>query len=225
MPVLDNGSPKGGKLVILSAPSGGGKTTIAGELLRLDPTLHRSISVTTRKQRPGEIDGRDYFFISQQEFDRRLADGQLLEHTQIHGNHYGTPADYILQQLESGQKVLLVIESLGMRQIKKRPELTNYLTAIFLLPVTMQELWDRLAARPRTDALENQRRIQNAYGEIAFYNEYDYIIVNRTIAESTALAYKIATDDALGLQACRPNDLMVRTHVAELLDQVVLQSL
>jgi guanylate kinase len=148
-----------GQLIILSAPSGGGKTTIAGELLRLDPTLRRSISVTTRAKRPDEVEGKDYFFISQAEFDRRLADNELLEHTRIHSNHYATPADYIMQQIQQGNSVLLVIESLGMRQIRLRDDLKPYLTSIFLLPVSMQELHDRLASRPKADPQENRRRL------------------------------------------------------------------
>jgi guanylate kinase len=208
-----------GQLIILSAPSGGGKTTIAGELLRLDPTLRRSISVTTRAKRPDEVEGKDYFFISQAEFDRRLADNELLEHTRIHSNHYATPADYIMQQIQQGNSVLLVIESLGMRQIRLRDDLKPYLTSIFLLPVSMQELHDRLASRPKADPQENRRRLDNAYQEISFYNEYDYVIVNRTIPDSTAFAYDIIRGQDKSEQ--RPTNPDIQAHVAALIQQMV----
>jgi guanylate kinase len=208
-----------GQLIILSAPSGGGKTTIAGELLRLDPTLRRSISVTTRAKRPDEVEGKDYFFISQAEFDRRLADNELLEHTRIHSNHYATPADYIMQQIQQGNSVLLVIESLGMRQIRLRDDLKPYLTSIFLLPVSMQELHDRLASRPKADPQENRRRLDNAYQEISFYNEYDYVIVNRTILDSTAFAYDIILGQDKSEQ--RPTNPDIQAHVAALIQQMV----
>jgi guanylate kinase len=124
-----------------------------------------------------------------------------------------------MQQIQQGNSVLLVIESLGMRQIRLRDDLKPYLTSIFLLPVSMQELHDRLASRPKADPQENRRRLDNAYQEISFYNEYDYVIVNRTILDSTAFAYDIILGQDKSEQ--RPTNPDIQAHVAALIQQMV----
>ncbi|WP_457627057.1 guanylate kinase [Persephonella sp.] len=163
-----------GELFILSSPAGGGKTTIASLLIKEIPKLKRVITCTTRKPRPGEKDGVDYYFLSVDEFERRIRENRFLEYAVVHGNYYGTPKDEVEEELLKGYDLLLVIDVQGMRQIKKaRPETVT----IFLLPPSLDELVRRMEHRGDSPE-EIEKRLQTAKKEIPAWREYDYTVIN-----------------------------------------------
>ncbi|WP_456383545.1 guanylate kinase [Persephonella sp.] len=163
-----------GELFILSSPAGGGKTTIASLLIKEIPKLKRVITCTTRKPRPGEKDGVDYYFLSVDEFERRIRENRFLEYAVVHGNYYGTPKDEVEEELLKGYDLLLVIDVQGMRQIKKaRPETVT----IFLLPPSLDELVRRMEHRGDPPE-EIEKRLQTAKKEIPAWREYDYTVIN-----------------------------------------------
>ena len=166
-------------LLVLSAPSGGGKTTVCDELLKRLPWMKRCVTATTRKPRPGEKHGKDYWFLSDAEFKRRIANGGFFEYAQVHGNYYGTPRKEVEAALHKGQSLALVIDVQGGAAVKgQRPESV----LVFLVPPSMQELKRRLYKRA-TDAREvMQRRLREADREIAAGTRYDYLVVNDDLA-------------------------------------------
>ena len=171
-----------GVCLILSSPSGAGKTTLARALLASDSQLAVSVSVTTRAPRAGEEDGTDYFFVSKERFETMRAGGELLEWAQVHGNFYGTPAAPVRQALAEGRDMLFDIDWQGAAQIAS--QLLGDTVRVFILPPSREELSRRLHGRG-TDTLETiERRLAGAAAEIAHWREYDYVIVNRDIAES-----------------------------------------
>ncbi len=177
-------SHKRGKLVVISGPSGAGKTSICNELLRKLPNARWSVSVTTRPPRPGEKDGEAYRFVSKEEFQRMLEAGELLEHAEYLGNYYGTPRKPVEQAIERGEIVIMEIDVQGGAQVaKKVPDSIR----IFILPPTMETLQARLSGR-RTESQEIQRRrIEQADGEIAFARNsgcYQYFITNDILEDS-----------------------------------------
>ncbi|HTB34394.1 MAG TPA: guanylate kinase [bacterium] len=162
-------------LLVLSAPSGGGKTTVCEHLLGRLPWLKRCITATTRSPRPGEKHGRDYWFLSQAEFKHRIAEGGFFEYAQVHGNYYGTPRREVEAALKRGQSLALVIDVQGGAAVKgQRPDSV----LVFLVPPSMAELKKRLYKRA-TDAPEVlQRRLKEAARECAAGSHYDYLVVN-----------------------------------------------
>lgn len=175
-----------GLILVLSSPSGAGKTSLAQALLAADDALGISVSLTTRPQRAGEVDGKDYHFVSRQEFERRRDAGELIEWANVFGNYYGTPRASVEAMLAGGQDVLFDIDWQGARQLSKM-ENVDFLK-VFILPPSAQELRKRLDGR----ALDSQEviahRMQRAAGEISHWNEYDYIIINDNFDRSlTAL--------------------------------------
>lgn len=168
-------SPRRGLLFVISGPSGVGKGTIVKELLKLQPELKLSVSVTTRQPRPGEIEGANYYFRAASEFQRMVAAGELLEYAQYGNNFYGTPRSFVEQQLASGQDVVLEIDTRGAIQVKERVPNGIY---VFVLPPTMEELEARLTKR-QTEAAEAMRlRLQVAVDELNYLPLYDYQLVN-----------------------------------------------
>ena len=165
-----------GLILVLSSPSGAGKTSLAQALLAADDTLSISVSLTTRPQRSGEVDGKDYHFVSRQEFERRRDAGELIEWANVFGNYYGTPRASVEAMLAAGQDILFDIDWQGARQLSKMKNV-NFLK-VFILPPSAQELRKRLDGR----ALDSQEviahRMQRAAGEISHWNEYDYVIIN-----------------------------------------------
>lgn len=173
-----------GLLLVLSSPSGAGKTTLSHRLLAADKALRMSVSVTTRKPRPGEVDGKDYRFIDVAEFERLKAEGDLLEWAHVHGNLYATPKAPVAAALEAGQDVLFDIDWQGARQVKER--LGNDVVLVFILPPGGKVLEQRLKARNQDSAEIVARRLAAAGTEILHWLEYDYVIVNTEVEESLA---------------------------------------
>ncbi len=173
-----------GLLLVLSSPSGAGKTTLSKRLLEADASLGVSVSVTTRAPRRGEVDGKDYHFVSEAEFKRRLDDGELLEWAVVHGNSYASPRGPVEAALASGRDTLFDIDWQGARQI--RDKMSADVVSVFILPPTGKALERRLTSRGQDSAEVVARRIANAAGEIAHWGEYDYVVVNSDIDASFA---------------------------------------
>jgi len=173
-----------GIIFILSAPSGAGKTTLYNELKLVHPEIKLSVSCTTRIRRAGEVNGRDYRFITQMEFDRMKAAGEFAEWAKVHGNDYGTPRKPLDHSVQTGRDILLDIDVQGARQIKRSYPLA---VSIFLLPPSLKELKRRLASRG-TDGREIiERRLANAQGEIGEILNYDYYVENRDVAAAVQI--------------------------------------
>lgn len=167
--------PPTGKLIILTGPSGVGKGTLMRSLLQRHPELHYSVSVTTRSPRPGETNGKDYYFVSRGEFEELVAAGELLEWAEFAGNYYGTPREAVINQIRSGKRVVLEIELKGARQIR-----ASYPSAlsIFILPPSMSELEKRIRGRAQDSDEAIARRLGRAQEEITAADEFDIQIVN-----------------------------------------------
>ena len=173
-----------GLLLVLSSPSGAGKTTLSRRLLAADAGLRMSVSVTTRKPRPGEVDGRDYRFIDVAEFARLKAAGELLEWAHVHGNLYATPNAPVAAALEAGEDVLFDIDWQGARQVKER--LGADVVLVFILPPGGKVLEQRLKARNQDSEAIVAQRLAAAAAEIGHWLEYDYVIVNADLEASAA---------------------------------------
>ena len=164
-----------GKLYIISAPSGAGKTSLVKQLVAEVEDLAVSISHTTRPIRPGEVNGQDYFFVSAKEFETLLDSGELLEHASVYDNYYGTAKKTVETSLTAGLDVILEIDWQGAQQIKKiRPDSTS----IFILPPSTAILEQRLKSRGQDDDHVIARRMRDAVTEMCHHNEFDYILVN-----------------------------------------------
>lgn len=168
-----------GLMFILSSPSGAGKTTIARKLLAHDGEIRMSVSVTTRPPRPGEVDGQDYIFASQAEFDRMVEDGQFLEWATVFGNSYGTPKAQVKAGIREGQDFLFDIDWQGTQQLYQKME--TDVVRVFLLPPSIDELRRRLTGRGTDPAAVIQARMDRARAEISHWDGYDYVIVNDDI--------------------------------------------
>lgn len=168
-----------GLMFILSSPSGAGKTTIARKLLAHDGEIRMSVSVTTRPPRPGEVDGQDYIFASQAEFDRMVEDGQFIEWATVFGNSYGTPKAQVKAGIREGQDFLFDIDWQGTQQLYQKME--TDVVRVFLLPPSIDELRRRLTGRGTDPAAVIQSRMDRARAEISHWDGYDYVIVNDDI--------------------------------------------
>jgi len=189
--------PRRGKLVVISGPSGAGKTSICNELLRRIPYSRWSVSVTTRPKRPGEVDGQSYRFVSREEFDRMLTAGELLEHTEYLGHAYGTPRKPVEAALENGGIIILEIDVQGGTQIAQC--LPNDSIRIFILPPTMETLRARLEGRDTESAALQERRLAQADGEIAFARNsgyYQYFITNDILEDSVDRILRIVEEES-----------------------------
>ncbi|HWP24175.1 MAG TPA: guanylate kinase [Candidatus Binatia bacterium] len=173
-----------GIIFILSAPSGAGKTTLYNGLRKIHPEVKLSVSCTTRARRPGEVDGRDYHFLTEREFSRMQARGGFAEWAKVHDYHYGTPRRPLDQSVRAGRDILLDIDVQGARQIKRA---YPGAVSIFLLPPSMAELKRRLSARGTDDREIIRRRLANARGEIQEIIHYDYYVINREVGEAVRL--------------------------------------
>jgi len=185
-----------GLLIVLSSPSGGGKTTLCHRLLAWDPNIRRVITCTTRTPRAGEEDGRDYFFLTREEFERRIAAGDFLEHAQYNGNYYGTPRQFVEEQLAAGRDALLAIEVQGAAKVMEmvrggRFPYPDSLVTLFLVPPTLALLEQRLRRRAQDDETTIQKRLRIAEQELAHWREYDYAIVTGHIDHDVAHAKAI----------------------------------
>jgi guanylate kinase len=164
-------------MLVLSSPSGAGKTTMSKRLLANDPQIGMSVSATTRPPRVGEIEGQDYHFVSQDQFDGLVATGQLLEWAHVFGNRYGTPRAPVETALTEGRDILFDIDWQGTQQLRQS-QAGGDLVSIFLLPPTLEELEQRLKSRAADSDEVITQRMSRAADEISHWAEYDYILVN-----------------------------------------------
>jgi guanylate kinase len=171
-----------GLMLVLSSPSGAGKSTLSRKLLEEDKDVNLSVSVTTRKMRPGEKDGRDYHFIDRRRFDAMVDKDELLEWAEVFDNYYGTPAKPVLESLAAGRDVLFDIDWQGTQQLRDKAR--SDLVSVFVLPPSIPELERRLHARAQDDYETIHRRMAKAADEMSHWAEYDYVIVNREIDQA-----------------------------------------
>ena len=190
-----NSIARRGLMLVLSSPSGAGKTTISRALLKTDEHLTMSISVTTRPPRPGEEHGKDYFFIDDPEYHRMVKAGDLLEHARVFDNFYGTPRAYVESQLAGGRDVLFDIDWQGTQQLKAStgPDVVS----VFILPPSIADLEKRLRGRAQDAEEIVRKRMSRASDEMSHWPEYDYVIVNRDVDQSIAQVQAILTAERL----------------------------
>ena len=191
-------------MLVLSSPSGAGKTTISRELLARDGNLTLSISVTTRPMRPSETDGVDYVFVDQAKFDGMVQDGAFLEHATVFGHGYGTPRGPVDAALDEGRDVLFDIDWQGTQQVREKAR--DGLVSVFILPPSTEELGRRLRIRAQDPDEVVQSRMAKAADEMSHWPEYDYIVVNEDVAQSVAqvqailLAERLKRERQVGLR-------------------------
>jgi len=169
-----------GLLLILSSPSGAGKSTLARRLMDWDPTLRFSVSATTRPPRPGEVDGREYHFTSREDFQRMVAEGEMLEYAEVFGNFYGSPRGPVERAMRDGRDTLFDVDWQGGQQIRDSA-LGRDVVSIFVLPPSIAELERRLRGRGQDSDEVIARRMDKARDEISHWAEYDYVLVNEDI--------------------------------------------
>lgn len=170
-----------GQLVVVSGPSGTGKTTLCRKVCETDAAVF-SVSCTTRPPRPGEVDGKDYFFLTEEDFLARVGRGELFEHARVHDRWYGTPKSYVYENLERGIDVFMDIDVQGAAQVRAcGDELVNRcLIDIFVMPPSLEELRKRLAGRATEDAASLELRMKNAEAEMQHWSEYEFTLVSDT---------------------------------------------
>lgn len=176
-------------MLVLSSPSGAGKTTISRAILDHEPNLYMSVSVTTRKPRPGEVDGTHYHFISAGRFAEMVAGKELLEYADVFGNRYGTPRAPVDTALQEGRDVLFDIDWQGTQQLREAAR--DDVVSVFILPPTTDELRARLHRRAQDSAEVVAQRMAKAADEMSHWAEYDYIVLNEDLARSIALVRAI----------------------------------
>jgi guanylate kinase len=171
-----------GLMLVLSSPSGAGKTTLSRLLLAEDPAITMSVSVTTRSPRPGEVDGRDYYFVDHARFETMVEQGELLEHAKVFGNMYGTPKGPVFAALEAGRDVLFDIDWQGTQQLGST--VAQDMVKVFILPPSTEALEQRLKSRAQDPADVVAGRMAKAADEMSHWNEYDYVVINVDVDES-----------------------------------------
>ena len=184
-----------GLVLIVSSPSGAGKTTICKRLIQDIENLSLSISVTTRLKRQNEIDGKDYFFKSDEEFDKMVKQEKFLEHARVFGYSYGTLKSEINSKITNGINVIVDIDWQGTRQIEEH--IPDDIVKIFILPPSIKELEKRLGARATESQDSFKKRMSEARKEISHYNEYDFIIINEDVQESVNKIKSILKSESL----------------------------
>lgn len=177
-----------GNLIIISSPSGGGKGTLIKELRAMQPELGYSCSHTTRPKRFGEEEGREYFFISEEEFKRRIEAGDFLEYAVVHGNHYGTSLAESRKVFNTGKDLVVEVDVQGALQIMEK--VPDDSVSVFILPPSFEVLRARLTARATEDLEELKTRLQNSFDEVMQYSKFDYVIINENL---TAAARELAS--------------------------------
>lgn len=193
-----------GALLIISAPSGAGKTTICRKLLARRKDLKYSTSCTTRSPRPGEKDGKHYFFLTRDEFKRKIQRGELLEWAMVHDEYYGTPRKFVDDQIERGLNVIMAIDVQGAMSIRRKHPAA---ILVFVLPPSMDVLKARLAGR--RDASESvAKRLANSRGELAAAKDYDYVVVNDALEKAVDQISCILTAETLKTSRLDPSHLV-----------------
>ncbi len=191
-----------GVMLVLSSPSGTGKSTISRNLLESNKNLELSVSVTTRARRGSEIDGRHYHFVSEREFNRLREDDALLEWAEVHGNYYGTPREAVDIAMGEGRDVLFDIDYQGGQQLMEKARFD--VVSIFLLPPSMQELQSRLVRRAEDAPDVIQKRLNNAIEEIPHWKEYDYVVINNDLDRAFSEVQSILTAERLRKERSSP---------------------
>jgi guanylate kinase len=184
-----------GLMLVLSSPSGAGKTTLSRLLIKDDPRIRLSISVTTRPRRASEVDGVHYRFLDRRRFEAMRAAGEMLESAEVHGNHYGTPRAPVENALKAGRDVLFDIDWQGTLQLYQKARAD--VVSVFILPPSIAELRARLARRAEDDDAVIRKRLKNAVEEINHWNEYDYVLINRDLDRTFVDLRKILTASRL----------------------------
>lgn len=172
-----------GLLIILSSPSGAGKSTLTSRLREWDSTLSFSVSATTRTPRVGEVDGKDYHFLSEATFQRDVANGDMLEHAHVFGNFYGSPRVPVEKAIDAGRDVLFDIDWQGAQQIQNSA-LGQHTLSIFILPPSIKELHRRLTTRGQDSDEVIAKRMRKSWDEISHWAEYDYVLINDDLDET-----------------------------------------
>lgn len=184
-----------GVMLVLSSPSGAGKTTIAREVLSRDDKISMSVSATTRPKRPGEVSGVDYHFIDKTEFNMKRNQQEFLESAKVFDNYYGTPAEPVMTALSAGTDVLFDIDWQGTQQLAEKAP--DDVVSVFILPPSRSELERRLYRRAQDTPEEVARRMSKASSELSHYAEYDYIIINNLLGESVVRVMSILMAERL----------------------------
>ncbi len=185
-----------GVLVILSSPSGAGKTSIARALVEENKNFLFSVSATTRKSRPGEVNGREYHFLTVNEFRERINDGQFLEHAKVFGNLYGTPLEPVMESINDGKDLIFDVDWQGGKQIRSS-SLSKFVISIFILPPSIKALQERLMKRAQDSSETVKDRMTKSIGEIMHWKEYDYVIVNNDFEQTLNEVKSIITSEKL----------------------------
>jgi guanylate kinase len=182
-------------MLVMSSPSGAGKTSISRRVLELEPELRLSISVTTRPQRPGEVDGVHYHFIDQPQFDAVVAAGELLEHARVYGHSYGTPRAAVETALAAGEDVLFDIDWQGAQQLREAA--AGDMVGVFILPPSIPELERRLRVRAQDPEETVRFRLAQVASDVTHWPEYDYVLVNKAFEASVAAVRAILAAERL----------------------------
>lgn len=193
-----HGIKRRGILLVLSSPSGAGKTTITRALVKRDRTLKLSVSATTRPPRPGETEGKHYYFVTSERFTAMVQNGELLEHAQVFGHHYGTPLAPVMRALESGTDIVSDVDWQGTQQMKAR--MRDDLVSVFILPPSVAALESRLKRRAQDSRDVVRARMAKSSDEMSHWAEYDYVVVNRTLEKSIAEVAAILAAERLRRQ-------------------------
>jgi guanylate kinase len=178
-----NSVKRRGLMLALSSPSGAGKTSICKNIVASDSDLAISVSCTTRDKRPGEIEGKDYFFVSEQKFNEMNKNNEMLEHAKVFGNYYGTPRSHVMELLNKGQDILFDIDWQGVQQLAQLMQ--SDLVSIFILPPGIKELESRLLLRAQDSKSIINNRMSEAFNELSHWPEYDYVVINRNLEQAT----------------------------------------
>ncbi len=190
-----------GSLYVVAAPSGAGKTSLVKALMQRQPELRFSVSYTTRKARPAEVDGQDYHFVTAERFRAMVEQDEFLEHAQVFENHYGTGVRVVVEALRRGERLLLEIDWQGARQVRSRlPEAMS----IFILPPSRRALEQRLRARSTDTDAVIERRLRDAGRDIAHFREFDYVVINDRFDQALADLQSIVGGAGASLAADRP---------------------
>jgi guanylate kinase len=181
-----------GLLIILSSPSGAGKSTLSKRLRLWDPTISFSVSATTRSPRPGEVDGEDYHFMSEEDFKRSVSEDGMLEHAHVFGNFYGSPRGPVEEAITAGKDVLFDIDWQGAQQVRNSA-LGQHTLSIFILPPSIKELRRRLESRNQDSAETISKRMQKSWDEISHWGSYDHVLINDDLDATEAELKQIVT--------------------------------
>jgi len=207
---------KKGLMVIISSPSGAGKTTLTRKIISdMDDTV-LSISVTTRKKRPNEEEGLHYYFINEDTFNQMVMDGNLLESANVFGYNYGTPKDRVLENIQAGKDVIFDIDWQGASQL--RENFKENILSIFILPPSAGELMSRLIKRDQDSLDVIKKRLNSAYDEIKHWNEYDYIIINDDLERSYNQLRSIIIAERMKIS--KTNSANIDLHVKVLMEEL-----